>query len=531
VNQKTVALRAFSYTAVKVPEGKIEVKVVEPQTLGIPAVSCSIQTPFWSRPFLNPKFFINPDQTALLWYKETYYSTNKNTSVPQIQPKLYLGSSFYKLDAVDYFFLPFPQTLSMKSGTLKKTGLELLTIQDEATLLTLLPQFVSKEQTLEYFKNTLKWTPKTKGYLGALEQLMEPQAFTDFLQEGRKQRPLWVECHLFYQNKVRQSQIAPQLQQEYQELLAKEPQNADLQFLVSTLEADSKKVFQFLLSSTQQTPPSSYGYASLAAYQLNQGKFSEAFHSLEQAKKGYQTSSEYFETIEDEIFYAQKKYKELIQKNFEQKRLYPDDITLKAELLFLFALVKSPEAEKYLKTDKQWLQKEIEDKKELNIYLAYLDLHYQYAQRDPKAMIQALRQLENPQMSLAASVLEDDYQGIVQSFEQMKEINNTYLFLMFLLAHHFNQESDAEKYFQQGLHFLQQGDAQDRRIAQYLTGELAFDLEEILLLHLGACWEKQIFLITFAKRFPEYQAPLLQLAHTLNFSLKFSKIFLDKILK
>ena len=69
------------------------------------AVSFRIETPFFSRPFLNRTFVINPDQFAVLIMEQTEYAANPHDA--DLPHELHAGQVLYTVDGLDYQFVDF----------------------------------------------------------------------------------------------------------------------------------------------------------------------------------------------------------------------------------------------------------------------------------------------------------------------------------------------------------------------------------------------------------------------------------------
>ena len=128
VNGKEHKLTPNGATPIEIPEGDVQVEFRDPEVSGDP-IQLQIETPFFSRPFLNRTFVLNPDRLAVLIQEQVEYSaTPVNTNLPY---KLLVGESLYVLDGIDYPFVDFPPTLEVKQNqTIQKSRIGIVPLRD-----------------------------------------------------------------------------------------------------------------------------------------------------------------------------------------------------------------------------------------------------------------------------------------------------------------------------------------------------------------------------------------------------------------
>jgi tetratricopeptide (TPR) repeat protein len=116
-------------TVIQLSEGTWQLQVT--QGVSIEPQEISIATRFWSRPFIEPTFVVNPDRSALIDLSEVSYAEDGDDA-PDPRYELFVGEFAYTFWDVDYPFEEFPDSISLPAGDpVTKRGLRVAAEVDE----------------------------------------------------------------------------------------------------------------------------------------------------------------------------------------------------------------------------------------------------------------------------------------------------------------------------------------------------------------------------------------------------------------
>ena len=145
VNNHPYIIQPGQPLPIVIDEGDLVVEAVDPR-LEISPVQCKVETPFFTRAFKRPAFFINPDESAIIVSEVSIYAKNPPMPPP---PQLLKPQATHQLAEPDYLFASFPQTIQVKgSQNITKTRLSLLTSNSVGELLENLQQEVPDQVQL-----------------------------------------------------------------------------------------------------------------------------------------------------------------------------------------------------------------------------------------------------------------------------------------------------------------------------------------------------------------------------------------------
>ena len=281
INGQDLLLQPFSHVRHAVPEGDISVSV-EDAKLGIPAGTAVIRTNFFLRPFFSPTYVINPDQTALVIWEKAFYGVPGN--VPNGEEKISGNQLLHEYSSVDFEFKPLPGQVESDSKTTSRTRVG--TLAPPEVSLQLMPLIASSNLPPESASEVVwRWVnvqPDNEILLTFATATGDRKLITERFKSRLSDRPVLVDWHRAYQS-LREKD--PTLLPEYELMLAKEPDNADLIYLVARIVEDPVREKELFEKAAHSNPPSAYAWNALAISSLARGEFESALEQVSRARE------------------------------------------------------------------------------------------------------------------------------------------------------------------------------------------------------------------------------------------------------
>jgi hypothetical protein len=232
-----------------------------------------VETPFFSRPFRGRTFVINPDRLALVVREHAEYAEFPRAA--ETPPELHVGEVLYAFQGIDYQFTPFPESLKLKHGqTLHKTGLSVVPNLSSERRLSIVSQKLDEPQRLEYAKRLLRFDPKDLLVLSWLLDQIEDREAIAFLQPGLAIRPVLVEWHRAYQDRMEKTRPDQGLRDTYGQLVAETNGDPDARYLLARI-LDPDEELPLLRKAAEGERSSAYAQYSLGYQALAEGQFAE----------------------------------------------------------------------------------------------------------------------------------------------------------------------------------------------------------------------------------------------------------------
>lgn len=271
---------------VNIPEGRHVVHAVTPG-LNIADQTIEIHTGFWGRPFVHDTFVINPDRAAvLIWEQAGYQQQSSPSSNPGgvAAPRFSGGEALAHYTGLDYEFEPFPPKITMSSnGSVEKRervdrfALTRDTVGEAGAALGARLAEILKHSVAAGVSDELPYL--------LLPGLGKPEEVIAFAKPLMTARPVVVDLHRAYQELMERAHPETDLAAEYRALLAKEPDNAALSYLlgrVVTSRTEARECFQRAASAT---PPVPHAFLALAYGHMGAGRYDEALAAIEKGLK------------------------------------------------------------------------------------------------------------------------------------------------------------------------------------------------------------------------------------------------------
>lgn len=268
-------------TPVRLAEGDVEVAFPNAKP-SLEPVRCRIESTFWTRPFANRTFVINPDRAAIVLEQETFYAkANPPAGNP---PQVHFGQVAYAFSGLDYEFENFPATITVSgNAAVRKTRVTLAPpLAPEARLQLVLERLDPREQ-IDFCKRVVLLDPGNELYLGWLVTRLPAAEALDFLKLGLDDRPLLVDWHRAYQSLSERARPEADLRPQYEKLVAETQRHPDAVYLLGRIEPDRDKAKQLFRQAAAGEPPSGHAMNALAYNAMSHGQFAEAVAWYEKA--------------------------------------------------------------------------------------------------------------------------------------------------------------------------------------------------------------------------------------------------------
>lgn len=538
---KEYGLPSLQPVPVKITEGVVTVEVVD-EPYAIETQSATIKTPFWSRPFLNRTYILNPDRTAPIIYEKTYYveeGKEDKVEVPDGERKYHVGEFMYEFSGLDYKFREFPDEIQMSAGsrTQAKDRVALLSKSGNiytSNILFHLAISDEKDKAIALSKRRLEFEPDQIDFLNYLSRTLPGEEFIAFVKPGLEVRPLRVNWHRAYQSVMESAMPDHDLAAEYKSLLVKEPDNKDMHYLLGRVLDDSDAALAELRLASQDPEPSVFGLGALAFRLVAQGIYAEAVPWAEKAHALDPKNDIALGTLRNALLGSggMEKYLAFLA---EQQRLdpriyhwYEEQVIVetlqgrhdKAEETIqraVRAIVTSNTAtggdqgESYvakgMRTTSAYVQGDVQKYKELETQgnAEYMPFHVALTLGDVELAVKSL-----------------------EEYIEYEDAEWTELLLLYTALMAKGDEARAGKYLDTAIEYLKDGDKNDRIAAAWLKGETTPSMRDVAA-YPRVPDEKAIIVMAIGARRPEMRAACFTLARKLNIDRDYPWHFINGI--
>ena len=532
LNGTTYELPPEQAVKVRIPQGNLKIEFVD---LGqsVPATSVKISTPFWSRPFSSRAIVINPDEAAMVRNTKFFYVPNGSLgSGLQPEHQFVGGKLIHEFDKIDYPFEEPPKSLQTESssGTISKRFLEVVGRKWGMTpdmLIVGLSTTIGKENAIHIAQQHLKLEPEQFIYLKALERLTSYKELADFLRPNLTRKPLLMPWHREYQTMMGECGLDEQVEKEYDELLAKDPQNTELVYLAGRAAMDMDKYVRLIQQSADASPPAPYAFYSLCGYHMAQGQFHEAAQYASRALELLPNEADVRSYCKTALI-ADEQYDRVIKLDTaDQAGPMPNAIAAFHEELYVRRLKNQPveaadvipRLRNRMKTwDPDGEQKEVDS----------LNAAQDYILGRPNPYSTVSRRAPDKETQMCGYLAGDDVKGAEQLLAELKP--HSYWHVMLYLCAVKNKKDDvAKRQLTKAIEMLSKGDYEDRCYAGALSGKPKIPLSALLRLR-GQPMQKAAMLIVVGLNDPAAHDQCFALARKLNFDKRFPHLTLAALL-
>jgi len=283
VNGRTVSLPAAFRQSLTLPFGEVR---IEPAPGGLPIEPAVIEVdqPLFTRAFDDTTLVVNPDRSALFVVETARYSVAGDRE-PGYEPLF--GEPFYVFHGLDYTFSEAPAqiSLSSRSQVVTRTALQHVREFPPVDRLNVVGNFLGLDRAVDYARALFPWRPEEPAVLALLVRQLDPGEQAALFEPKLAERPLLVECHRFYQEARQALGENAALIEEYRALLAQEPEDRNLAYLLGRVvsEVDPDEAQRLFGQAVRPPQPSPYGYLGLSFDEYAEGRFDAALAHVRSA--------------------------------------------------------------------------------------------------------------------------------------------------------------------------------------------------------------------------------------------------------
>lgn len=525
VNGKKVNLLSMSRKPVKVREGTIKVDILdldlEPSEKSL---TVDINTSFWTRPFNDRIYIINPDKVAVFLWQETQYAIDeKDNEGYEPEYRYYTGQHFYDLDRVDYLFREFPESVEISESVKKVTKTQFIQLDKNqvASNYYYILGSLDQESAKSYVKTRLTYEPEDEISISVYLSYCDKDSAIEFLKSRLDERPILINWHRAYQGYMEITEPLHDLVEEYSAYLENEKDNKALYYLLSRILENLNEAEELLIKSIEGNDPCPYGYHGLAYQRLSEGNFEQALHYAQKAVEALPNQNA-FNMVLEEAMWAQGEYDLLLKRNKQQQILYPYDGGLVEESVRLHMA----------KEDLDGAQNDISDYlvrnesmgSEFNqLWSNYFSGILAYCSGDVAAYGNSIETLEGPQFDFEKAFIKGDFDN-ASRIAADNSLEGSFFLLLYLAE---SNPNSASGYLNKAIDMYNKGGKTERLLAAYLSGTKSFTLDEVKSIDLMPD-SKCIALAAMGKLNPDYQEELYTFAKKLNYKKVFPYHFINE---
>jgi tetratricopeptide (TPR) repeat protein len=372
----------------------------------------------------------------------------------------------------------------------------------------------------ELAKRHLLLEPEQADYLGTLERVSSKQETVDFLRQGLAKRPLLMQWHRYYQGAMDRLGKFDEVEREYDQMLAREPQNKDLMYLAGRVTSDLEKNLSLNRKAAEGESPCPYSMYSLSSYHLGVGEFAQALDYVNRAVKLLPKADEVRAYQKYALLAAQKHDDYLNVASAEQTMPFPFSQVGFGDEMYLHAIRGQSAQAKDAITRMEKHLSAVMGPEYGKSQAARARTQLDYIAGNASAFAKALAASDNPSDKLAAHVTTGDLAAAEKELAQLREPDPDAHLLIYLAAMQAGKRDIADKYLKSAIDLLEKGDRDDRPYAAALRGKADRPIEQLLRLR-GAPAEKSVRLTALGLADPAAREKCFALARKLNFDKRF----------
>lgn len=514
-------------TLINVPEGSLEVTVPD-ESFSIARQNIEIKTSFWSRPFHNAIFLLNPDSVAPIYWEKVYYA-GEGDDPPQGNNDLFVGQTLYVFEDIDFIFDPFPETIALVPGIhVAKERLSLLSDIElgPVQITTMLADLKGKEVAVEYLKKEIQYYPHKDIYINLLYGQTEPEKFIEIIQPGLDEYPVRIDLHRLYQEAMEKTDSQYNIETEYRSRLEKNTKNPALQYLLGRTMRDPREAEILYQQSVSGENPCSYGYNAMAYQKMSISEYEQA---LQNARKAIQIEPDSFNFRHSlrSALEAAGHYDEAIAEYRKEQQKNPASfIFIIGEIRLLLRKSGIEQAQDRINVIKARIT-ELYGEQLLDYLETYIGAEVAYLTGD----LQKYRELkqdspsagERIKCALTCSGPIDD--NLLAELEQ----TDPYIYLLLYIAEQRSGKKElSDKHLRVALNLLKKERWEHKFIADCLAGKET-SVPDIICALPMLPKEKAILLAVLGVKYPEQKNVYFELANKLNYDRSFPHLFLKSL--
>ncbi|HCD33184.1 MAG TPA: hypothetical protein DER01_12315, partial [Phycisphaerales bacterium] len=440
-------------------------------------------------------------------------------------------------DKIHFLFQTAPDELTMESDKDRMYRFALNIVKQEVDLSISDILFYLYDETdnanvkdvaLQYFR----LSPDDVNLVLLLSEVLEEQEFLKLLEPQLTRRPVLVSCHRAYQDAIKKSGKQSELVEQYQQLLAKEPANKDLIYLVARLlNADDHQQIRALLSKAVSQPePQLQALAWLAKMELGCANFGQSLLYYMQLKH----ADNDFAVHENDFYQAllgQGDLRKAYQYIQQQAKDNSGEFSIN-DLQRLAYIQK-------LEGDSQGYQKTWESYRNMlkdwpenirNLLMESLEKEMAYVSGDTEAYCKLYEADDDAYSKFDVFVINGNVDAAYKAIKDESFIADNFL-LLYSLAKVQQKNDIADKALQAAIKQLSESETTDERVlAQMFAGQLQASVETLKHMYLNT--DTRLTAMTaMGLKYPSLREDSFATAQKLNFNRNYPYLTIKQILE
>jgi hypothetical protein len=471
---------------------------------------------------------LNPDQAAMINHYKMYYASN---APPEPQSTLAGGQLFYQFEHIDYPFEAPPNSIEtdQTSGTVEKQVLAVFNGSRVApdVLLPALADRLGHDAVKHVAERHLLLEPDRSVYLDALQQLTTWNELADFLRAGLARRPISIPWHRAYQSTMMQIGKDDELEQDYTQMLAGDPQNANLIYLAGRVTRDMDRRMALLELAANANPPSPYAFYSLCVHYLANAQFPEAAENGKKAVALIKNDAQVRRYCVA-AFNAAGDFQESLNIILpEELGEMPQSLEAYVEEMYVYLLQNQPsQAADAIARLRDFSNKTTPQYEAENV--ASTEAIRAYVMGNPDEYVSKLKDVTDTDLLFSAAITAGDVKTAVERAGKVNEDAHTEA-LLYLCALQHGDTKVADERFKQMVDRLSAGNYENRAYGAAIQGQSKIPLAQLMRLYLPPK-QKAAMLIVLGLKDPAAREQCFAMAGKLNFDKRFPHLLFKSLL-
>ncbi|MGB0744244.1 MAG: tetratricopeptide repeat protein, partial [Opitutales bacterium] len=474
---------------------------------------------------------VNPDQTAVvLWQRDEYTTAEYGDYSYDLRG----GQSYYLYEDIDYFFTAFPEEIQLPSGvnSAYRTRLSTMREQSDADRIEALLNNEKLEAAATFAARKLRHEPDASALLNYAAYVLPKETILELVESKLNETPILIEYHRHYQHQNDAEEAQQLLKSEYQQRLAKDPDNKALTYLLARVEEDPATSLELFKEAFTGEGAEGYAAFALAYHTILYGMPAKSEALIDEAiQRGPDNAK--FTAFREFVWMANKNYGAMAKQAELELKIDPYDVSAFYKKLTADCS-KNPDSDgklqigsfiSMLAKDGVYDRETAENLRSkmmahASILTGDLDGYRTHLQKTPSEGNEYILALLDGRIEAARELLERD---------ELDLSGNSHL-LLYSLAMQQNNNILASECLQTANEYFANGSKENRKWAKWMTGDEAPQISELL----DSCQNIEhhyAVLVAFAQRFPEQSSAYMKHARKICYKKDFTYLALKPVLK
>lgn len=488
------------------------------------------------RSLLGKTYVLNPDRLALFVTETVLPRDGTPAAPPPPATVLSTGAAWHEFSGVTDLFRELPEDLlsGKKTTGSPRVRLDFMRHVNPETAARLVLQYKGAQEARAYAALQLEENPHDRALLRlACAWAEKPSSIQRRLRSRLGERPVLLEWHLAYQDAMRldPDDDSSSVCGEYQDMVKREPGNADLVCLLARVTPDRAEAQRLRAAAAAMKPPATLALADAARADLQAGRLEAADAKLREALRlqpGYQPVREAWR----DLCRRRRAYDDLLADNRLRLQATPLSVPLLLEQAdLLWAKGDRAAAANFQAATVARLG--AGNPRATAAWQCQFDLVAARRTKNRAAYAAAARQLPGEGYEWEAAVAAGDVQTAAELMRQGAPMSTGQLLLTTIAAAANGKHDLVRELLQTTTTALAAGNPPERTAAAYLGQPAPYPPEAVAGLQTLPLppEEKQLVLVLAGLRSPTQLATFLDQARGLSLDGSFASLILDPLLQ